>query len=78
MYISPPGSPGPGPGPGPCKDCVKYICICIYVYIGIHMPTYTNIYAHIPYSYLDGVLDGEPRWGSGSGLHMDPTYQNPI
>ena len=28
------------------------------------MPTYTNIYAHIPYSYLDGVLDGPPRWGS--------------
>ena len=66
-----PGQPrgqGPGPGPGPCKDLVKYVCICMYVciyaYLGIYIPTYTNIYGHIPYSYIDGVLEGNPRWGS--------------
>ena len=29
-------------------------------------------------SYLDGVLDGDPRWGPGSGPHLFPIYKDPV
>ncbi len=36
----------------------------VYMYI-LYTYIYLYIYTHIyQYSYIDGVLDGDPRWGS--------------